>query len=64
MNRNQVKENFIQDLYIEMLLAEIQLNLEKEKLLTKIDMAIDHHDKKTFLLLSQQFIELNKRFGS
>jgi uncharacterized protein YpiB (UPF0302 family) len=64
MNRGQAKENFIQNLYIEMLLVEIQLNSEKEKLIEKIDKAIDHNDKETFLLLSQKFIELNKRFGS
>lgn len=64
MNRSQAKENFIQNLYIEMLLVEIQLNAEKEKLIEKIDKAIDHNDKETFLLLSQKFIELNKRFGS
>jgi uncharacterized protein YpiB (UPF0302 family) len=63
MNRSQAKENFIQNLYIEMLLVEIQLNAEKEKLVKKIDKAIDHNDKETFLLLSQKFIELNKRFG-
>lgn len=64
MNRSQAKENFIQNLYIDMLLVEIQLNSEKEKLIEKIDKAIDHNDKETFLLLSKKFIELNKRFGS
>lgn len=64
MKRNQRKENFIQDLYIEMLLSEIQLTVEKEKLLQKIDFAIDHRDKKTFLLLSRKLTEINKRFGT
>lgn len=64
MNRSQAKENFVQNLYIEMLLVEIQLNSEKEKLIEKIDKAIDGNDKATFLDLSQKFIELNKRFGS
>lgn len=64
MNRSQAKENFVQNLYIEMLLVEIQLNTEKEKLIEKIDKAIDGNDKATFLDLSQKFIELNKRFGS
>jgi uncharacterized protein YpiB (UPF0302 family) len=63
MNRSQAKENFVQNLYIEMLLVEIQLNSEKEKLIEKIDKAIDGNDKATFLVLSQKFIELNKRFG-
>jgi uncharacterized protein YpiB (UPF0302 family) len=63
MNRSQAQENFIQNLYIEMLLVEIQLNSEKEKLVKKIDKAIDNNDKETFLLLSKKFIELTKRFG-
>ena len=64
MNRNQAKENFIQNLYIEILLAEIQLTSEKEKLVKKIDNAIDNNDKEAFLLLSKEFIELTKRFGT
>lgn len=64
MKRNRLKENFVQDLYIEMLLSEIQLTVEKEKLLRKIDAAIDCRDKKLFLQLSEQLKEINKRFGS
>ncbi|OIK10492.1 hypothetical protein BIV60_20925 [Bacillus sp. MUM 116] len=62
--KRQKRENYVQDLYIEMLLAEVQLNIEKEKLLEKIDCAIDHRDKKAFFLLSGQLRELNKRFGT
>jgi len=64
MKRARMKENFVQDLYIEMLLSEIQLNVEKEKLLCKIDKAIDTRDKKTFQLLSNELIKINKRFGT
>jgi uncharacterized protein YpiB (UPF0302 family) len=64
MKRNRLKENFVQDLYIEMLLSEIQLTVQKEKLLLKIDVAIDSRDKKSFLLLSEQLKEINKRFGT
>ena len=64
MKRTRMKENFVQDLYIEMLLSEIQLNVEKEKLLQKIDKAIDTRDKKTFHLLSNELIKINKRFGT
>jgi uncharacterized protein YpiB (UPF0302 family) len=62
--KRQRKENFVQDLYIDMLLSEIQLNVEKEKLLKKIDSAIDHRDRKNFQLLSKQLVEINKRFGT
>ncbi|MGG5253324.1 IDEAL domain-containing protein [Neobacillus sp. SM06] len=64
MNRSQDKERFMQNLYIEMLLTEIQLKIEKEKLTKKIDAAIDRRDRQTFLELSQKFRELTKRFGT
>ncbi len=64
MKRNRLKENFIQDLYIDMLLTEIQLTVEKEKLLQRIDLAIDLRDKKSFLQLSSQLREVNKKFGT
>jgi uncharacterized protein YpiB (UPF0302 family) len=47
-----------------MLLSEIQLNVEKEKLLQKIDKAIDTRDKKAFQLLSIELKKINKRFGT
>jgi uncharacterized protein YpiB (UPF0302 family) len=64
MKRNRLKENFVQDLYIDMLLSEIQLTVQKEKLLQKIDTAIDTRDKKSFIQLSGQLKEINKRFGT
>ncbi|MBO0961260.1 IDEAL domain-containing protein [Neobacillus sp. MM2021_6] len=64
MKRNRMKENFVQDLYIDMLLSEIQLTIEKEKLLRKIDLAIDTRDKRSFLLLSDKLKDINKRFGT
>ena len=64
MKRNRMKENFVQDLYIDMLLSEIQLTVEKEKLLRKIDAAIDGRDKKSFHHLSGQLKEINKKFGT
>jgi uncharacterized protein YpiB (UPF0302 family) len=64
MNRNKLKENYVQDLYIDMLISEIQLTVEKEKLLQKIDLAIDQGDKKTFLHLSGKLNEINKQFGT
>jgi uncharacterized protein YpiB (UPF0302 family) len=63
-SNNQVKENFIQNLYIDALLVEIQLKAEKEKLARKIDEALDQRDKSTFLQLSRQMNELNKKFGT
>ncbi|MDP4163277.1 MAG: IDEAL domain-containing protein [Bacillota bacterium] len=63
-NRSRKEEAFVQDIYIEMLLAEIQLTIEKEKLLKKIDNAIDLNDKNQFIQLSGQLVDINKRFGT
>ncbi|MDP4085063.1 MAG: IDEAL domain-containing protein [Bacillota bacterium] len=63
MNRTQGKE-FVRDLYIEMLLAEIQLATEKEKLQKEIDEAIDRRDKEMFLHLSKKLLDLSKRYGT
>ncbi|WP_442599109.1 IDEAL domain-containing protein [Neobacillus sp. D3-1R] len=64
MNRQLEKEAFVQNLYIEMFLREIQLNSEKEKLQKQIDAAIDQRQKDVFMKLSKQLNELNKRFGT
>lgn len=63
MNRTQGKE-FIRDLYIDMLLSEVQLLLEKEKLQEEIDKALDKRNKEKFLHLSKKLLELNKRYGT
>ncbi|WML43314.1 IDEAL domain-containing protein [Neobacillus sp. PS3-40] len=64
MNSSQEKKNFVQDLYIEILLLEIQLTTEKQKLVKKIDEALDQRDKQGFLSLSGQLNKLNKQFGT
>jgi uncharacterized protein YpiB (UPF0302 family) len=64
MNKKKLKEGYMLDLYIEMFLAEILLKAEKEKLLDKIDAAIDERNQKSFMELSDQYKELSKRFGT
>jgi uncharacterized protein YpiB (UPF0302 family) len=64
MNRQNEKEAYVQNLYIEMILAEIQLRAEKEKLLKRIDSSLDQGNKESFMKLSGQLKELNKRFGT
>lgn len=64
MNKKKLKEGYMLDLYIDMFLSEIILKAEKEKLLSKIDRAIDERNQKSFIELSQQYKELNKRFGT
>ncbi|MGG0719174.1 IDEAL domain-containing protein [Robertmurraya massiliosenegalensis] len=64
MNPKRAKEAFMLNLYVDMILSEALLKSEKEKLSLQIDQAIDKKDKKTFLKLSTQYIELNQRFGT
>jgi uncharacterized protein YpiB (UPF0302 family) len=64
MKRIKAKESFVLDLYVEMLISEIQLNTKKEKLLSKIDKAIDERDQLLFLTLTEELKDLNKQFGT
>ena len=64
MNKKKLKEGYMLDLYIDMFLAEILLKSEKEKLINKIDAAIDERNQKDFIELSNQYKELSKRFGT
>nr|WP_209437936.1 IDEAL domain-containing protein [Mesobacillus selenatarsenatis] len=64
MKRIKAKESFVLDLYVDMLISEIQLNTKKEKLMTKIDKAIDERDKILFLTLTEELKDLNKQFGT
>lgn len=64
MKKKKLKESFVLDLYIDMLLSEILLKKEKTKLMKKIDEAIDTENKRAFIHLSKQYQELTKRFGT
>ena len=64
MKKKKLKEGYMLDLYIDMFLAEILLKAEKEKLIDKIDAAIDERNQKSFMELSDQYKELSKRFGT
>lgn len=64
MKRIKSKESFVLDLYVEMLISEIQLKTKKEKLLSKIDQAIDNRDQILFLSLTEELKDLNKQFGT
>ncbi|MCM3241290.1 IDEAL domain-containing protein [Cytobacillus oceanisediminis] len=64
IKRKNHKDSFVLDLYIDMLVTEILLNTEKERLMNKIDAAIDERNKPSFMHLSKQYKELSKRFGT
>ena len=61
---NKNKHDFVQQLYIEMLLSELLWKSEKEKLFIEIDLALDEQDKESFMKLSAQYQELCKRYGT
>ena len=64
MKNNKSQETYVKDLYIDMLLSEIQLSVEKANLMSLIDKAIDEHDKESFYELSIEYKQLCKRFGT
>jgi uncharacterized protein YpiB (UPF0302 family) len=64
MKRIKAKESFVQDLYVDMLITEIQLRNRKEQLLLKIDKAIDERNRALFLTLTEELKDLNKQFGN
>lgn len=64
MKRIKAKESFVQDLYVDMLISEIQLKNKKEKLLLKIDKAIDDRNRSLFLTLTEELKALDKQFGT
>jgi uncharacterized protein YpiB (UPF0302 family) len=64
MNKRKQKEHYVLNLYIEMLLSEILLKAEKERLSIQIDQAIDRQDKVSFNQLSKQYKEICSRFGN
>ncbi|MBS4188806.1 IDEAL domain-containing protein [Bacillus sp. FJAT-49705] len=64
MKKKKLKESYVLDLYIDMLLSEVLLTSEKKKLQKEIDHAIDEGNKNKFNHLSKQYIELTKRFGT
>ncbi|MFE8696311.1 IDEAL domain-containing protein [Cytobacillus sp. FJAT-53684] len=64
MKKKKLKESFVLDLYIDILLAEVLLNKERAKLMKEIDEAIDKGNKTAFTQLSKQYKELAQRFGT
>lgn len=52
------------ELYVNMMLQEALLKSEKEKLLLKIDDALDHKNKEQFMKYSKELQEVMKKFGT
>lgn len=64
MKRKRLKEAYVLDLYIDMLLREAHLKWKRNELNKKIDEALDQNNKALFQKLSEGYIELTKQFGS
>ena len=64
MQRIKAKETFVLELYVDMLLTEIQLKKKKNQLLEQIDKAIDERNHPLFLTLTDELKDLNKKFGT
>ena len=64
MQRIKAKETFVLELYVDMLLTEIQLKKKKNQLLEQIDQAIDERNHPLFLVLTDELKDLNKKFGT
>ena len=52
---NKKKKDYVQNLYIEMLLTEALLKREKEKLYVHINQSLDERNEKAFKKFSAQF---------
>ncbi|MBY0121096.1 IDEAL domain-containing protein [Bacillus sp. S/N-304-OC-R1] len=64
MKKKRLKESYVLDLYIDMLLSEVLLETEKAKLMKEIDHSLDEGNQSAFIHLSKKYIELTKRFGT
>ncbi|WP_053361827.1 IDEAL domain-containing protein [Bacillus sp. FJAT-27251] len=64
MKRIKAKETFVLELYVDMLLSEIQLTHRKKQLLAKIDKAIDERNQPLFLTLTDELKDLDRQFGT
>lgn len=64
MQKHLGKETFILELYVDMMLQEALLKNQKEKLLHKIDEALDQRDEELFNHYCKDLQKLLKKFGN
>lgn len=64
MHKHLGKETFMSELYVTMILQEALLKNEKEKLLLKIDEALDQKNEELFYKYSTKLNEVIKKFGT
>ncbi|KUP09184.1 hypothetical protein Q73_03695 [Bacillus coahuilensis m2-6] len=62
MTRNRSTDLTMMEIYVEMVLEELLFHHQKEKLISKIDAALDARDRSLFLQLSSDYKELCTRY--
>ncbi|RUQ30597.1 IDEAL domain-containing protein [Peribacillus cavernae] len=63
MNKKK-KDVYLKDLLIDMIIHESILTYKKRQLQQRINEALDTKNKQLFVLLSNEWKELNKMFGT
>ena len=64
MKRKRKKEAFVLDLYVDMVISDAILNRKLQAVKVKLDKALDCKNKKMFITLSNEYIQLQKEYGS
>ncbi|MCU9594950.1 IDEAL domain-containing protein [Caldibacillus thermolactis] len=62
--RANKREKFVQSIYIDLLIQEALLKEKRNQIKRDIDQAIDQHDKKSFMKLSQKLIEIEQQLNA
>jgi uncharacterized protein YpiB (UPF0302 family) len=63
MTRKTATEMTLTEIYVDMVLNELNLLNQKRKLKEEVDTALDQRDKKKFLSLSLQLKNLSEEYG-
>jgi len=64
MQKHLGKETFMVELYVDMMLQEALLKNEKDKILVKIDEALDQRNEENFHHYCKQLQEITQQFGT
>jgi uncharacterized protein YpiB (UPF0302 family) len=63
MTRKTATEMTLTEIYVDMVLNELNLLNQKRKLKEEVDTALDQRDKKQFMSLSLQLKKLSEEYG-
>ncbi|MGD6801533.1 IDEAL domain-containing protein [Rossellomorea vietnamensis] len=63
MSRKTATDMTLTEIYVDMILNELNLVNQKRKLQEELDSALDQRDKKKFMALSQQLKKMTEKYG-